>query len=130
LRADYPPELVYLPRCGSVLRVAPDSAIQLSVQGHPQRLKLAFGILAPGGTASQKTNGVGFRVSAVGEQGALVPLWSQSLDPPSGKTSQGRQRAVIDLSRCPSSELVLETLPGGPKQRDRLQCYWSEIELE
>jgi hypothetical protein len=130
LHADYPPEAVYLPRCGSVLRVAPDSAIQLPVEGHPRRLTLGFGILAPGGPALPETNGVSFRVSAVGPQGDLVPLWSRRLDLLNGETGQGRQRAVIDLSRSPSSDLILETLPGGPKQHARLQCYWSDIELE
>jgi hypothetical protein len=130
LHGEYPPGPFYLPRCGSVLRVAPDSAIQLMIEGHPQRLALGFGILAPGGSALPETNGVGFRLSAVGPQGDLVPLWSRRLDPLNGETGQGRQWAVIDLSRSPSSELVLETLPGSPKQGNRLQCYWSEIELE
>jgi hypothetical protein len=130
LRGDDPPELVYLPHCGSVLRVAPDSAIQLSIDGHPQRLKLGFGILAPGAAALHETSGVGFRVSAVGEQGERVRLWSQSLDRPNGEISRGRQRAVIDLSRSPPSALILETLPGAAKQGDRLEYYWSEIELE
>jgi hypothetical protein len=130
LHADYPPEMVYLPRCGSVLRVAPNSAIQLSVEGHPQRLKLGFGILSQEGLASQETNGVTFRVSVVSRQGDLVPLWSQTLEPLNGEASKGRQRAVIDLSQSPSSDLVLETLPDGPKRRDQLQCYWSAIELE
>jgi hypothetical protein len=66
----------------------------------------------------------------VGPQGDLVPLWSRRLDLLNGETGQGRQRAVIDLSRSPSSDLILETLPGGPKQHARLQCYWSDIELE
>ena len=129
LRADYPPEMVYLPRCGSVLRVAPTSAIQLSIEGHPQRLQIGFGLLAPEGMALAETNGVVFRISAVSGQGDIVPLWSQSIEPPRSEAGPGRQRAVIDLSRCPSSELILETVPGGSKP-NRLQCYWSDAEFE
>ena len=130
LHADYPPSWVYLRECGSVLRVAPNSATQWSVEGQPKRLKLGFGILAPGGAALPQTNSVVFRISAVGGQGDLHPLWSQRLDPPSGGTGQNRQQAVIDLGPTPSSELVLETLSDGPKQTDGLVCYWSGIELE
>jgi hypothetical protein len=130
LHADYPPGLVYLPQCGSVLRVAPDSAIQWSVEGRPKRLKLGFGILAPGGAPLQATNGVIFRVSAVGGQGELVPLWSQRLDSLSGGFAQARQEAVIDLGRAQSSELILETLLSGAKQTHGPECYWSAIELE
>ena len=130
LRADYPPSWVFLRECGSVLRVAPNSATQWSVEGQPKRLKLGFGILAAGDAALPQTNSVVFRVSAVSGQGDLLPLWSQRLDSPSGGTNWSRQQAVIDLGPAPSSELVLETTPTGPKQTDGLMCYWSGIELE
>src|ERR1035441_392185 len=130
LHGDFPPSWDYLPACGSVLRVSPNSAIQWSVEGQPKRLNLGFGILRSGGAALRQTNSVVFRVSAVGGQGDLHPLWSQRLDSPSGGTGQNRQQAVIDLGPAPSSELVLETLSDGPKQTDGLVCYWSGIELE
>ena len=130
LRADRPPQPIYLSRCGSVLQVAPDSAIQFSLEGQPKHLRLGFGILEPGAAALRETNGISFQVSAVDRQGELVPLWSRRLDPLNRESSQGRQRVLIDLNRCPSSELVLETMPDGPKRSNPLQCYWSEIELE
>jgi hypothetical protein len=100
------------------------------VEGQHKRLKLGFGILAPGGAALPRANSVVFRISAVGGQGDLHPLWSQRLDPPSGGTNWSKQQAVIDLGPAPSSELVLETLSDGLNQIDGLVCYWSGIELE
>ena len=98
LHGDFPPSWDYLPACGSVLRVSPNSAIQWSVEGQPKRLKLGFGILrlvstlqgarGPEHAKAWTPNGVVFRVSAVGGQGALVPLWSQRINPPSGGLMQ------------------------------------------
>lgn len=130
LRNDYPPQLFYFPNCGSVLRVAPHSTIQLSVEGHPQRLRLGFGIMGPDGAALPQTHGAVFGVSAVGRDGERVLLWSQRLDAQGGDAAQDRQRAMVDLSQCLSSELLLETLPGESEPPSQLQCYWSEIELQ
>jgi hypothetical protein len=130
LHGDYPPSWVYLRDCGSVLKVAPNSATQWSVEGQPKRLKLGFGMLASGGAALPPANSVVFRVSAVGGQGDLLPRWSQRLDPPSGGTNWSRQQAVIDLGPASSSELVLETQFVGPQQTDGLVCYWSAFELD
>jgi hypothetical protein len=70
-----------------------------------------------------------FRVSAVGGQGDLHPLWSQRIDPSSGG-GQSRQQAVVDLGPAPASELVLETMSVNPKPTGGLVCYWSAIETE
>ena len=142
LHGDYPPSWDYLPACGSVLRVAPNSAIQWSAPGQPKRLKLAFGItgslpLEAAPTASQsappaphgpRSTGVVFRLSAVGPQGALVPLWSQRLDMADERGSTKRRQALIDLSHAQSSELVLETSPVGGDSANDIVCYWSAIE--
>jgi hypothetical protein len=143
LHGDFPPSWDYLPTCGSVLRVAPNSAIQWSVQGHPKRLKLAFGVADPAPIAAVSTvpssrstleaprsTDIIFRVSAVGSQGVLVPLWSQRLDLPGDATSPNRQQAAVELDNAPSAELVLETLAADPTATDNRVCYWAAIELE
>ena len=139
LYGDYPPSWTYLREGGSVLRVAPNSAIQVTLDGHPKRLNLGFGIAgAPAQAVSQTTLhaprstvvGVLFRVSAVGPHGDLVPLWSQRLAPPAGRAGLTHQQAVINLAPTPSSALVLETQSEGPQQPGDVTCYWSAIDQE
>jgi hypothetical protein len=143
LYGDYPPAWTYLRECGSVLRVAPNSGIEVSLQSKPKRLKLGFGITAPAhpsalrnpasalGTLRNQNSAlrpsIAFRVSTVGPQGELVPVWSQRLEPPAGGTGPARQQAVIDLGPVSASQLILETHPEG-EQPVGVTCYWSAIE--
>ena len=119
-----------MPGVGSVLRVAPRTAMQFSLEGRPARLRLAFGVLAGAQANPQATNPVVFRVSALGEGGAKVELWSRQLDPSARESGQDAQQAVVDLSGAKSSEIILETLPAGPEQRGDPPCYWRQIEAE
>jgi hypothetical protein len=130
LRADYRAELVYRPQCGSVLQVAPDSAMQIPVPEQSKRLRVGFGILARTGGDLPQTGGVRFRVSGVGPQGELIPMWSHQLDSQGGESAKAPHQAEIDITRAPSTELVLETMRAGPKENDQLAAYWSEIQIE
>jgi hypothetical protein len=113
LSADYPPQLVSLPGVGSVLRVAPRSAMQLPLEDHPARLRLSFGVLG--------TNAVVFRVSALGEGGKWVELWSRQI------AGLEEQHAVVELGTAKSSDIILETAPADPAQKGGAACYWREI---
>jgi hypothetical protein len=113
LSADYPPQLVSLPDVGNVLQVAPRSAMQLPLQGHPARLRLSFGVLG--------TNAVVFRVSALGEGGKWGELWSRRI------ADLEEQHAVVELGAVKSSDIILETAPADPAQKGGAACYWREI---
>ena len=128
--ADYRPELVSVPGVGSVLRVAPRTAMQFPLEGRPGRLRLAFGVLGGESANPQATNAVVFRVSALGEGGQRVELWSRQLDPLAQESGQDKQQAVVDLSEAKSSEIILETVPAGPEHRGGPSCYWRQIEVE
>jgi hypothetical protein len=130
LSADYPPQMVTLPGIGSVLRVAPRSAMQLPLIGGPARLRIAFGVFAGDPAKPQAANPEVFRVSALGEGGVRVELWSRQLDPSARESGQDKQQAVVDLSKAKSSELILETVPARPDQRGGPPCYWRQIEAE
>ena len=156
LYGDYPPSWTYLRECGSVLRVAPNSAIQVALDGHPKRLRLGFGLAIPtpqselrplaalsrrrSGPASRRAVApsqraalrlsIVFRLSTIGPQGELVPLWSQRLDAPAGGADPTRQEAVVDLGSAPASEVVLETQSESPQPPGGVTCYWSAIEPE
>ena len=130
LHADYRPELVSVPGVGSVLRVAPRTAMQFSLEGRPARLRLAFGVLAGDPANPEAANPVVFRVSALGEGGRRAELWSLQLDPSVRESGQKEQHAVVDLSKTKCSELILETVPARPEQRGGLLCYWRQIEAE
>ena len=130
LGADARPEFFYSARCGSVLRVAARCAIQFSLEGRPRRLRLGFGVEAGEAASAQGSQRVVFRVSAVGEGGRRVELWSRALEPPAEAGGLEEQRAVVDLSEVKSSDLILETVPAGPEQRGGVRCYWRQIEAE
>jgi hypothetical protein len=130
LHADYRPELVSVPGVGSVLRVAPRTAMQFSLEGRPARLRLAFGVLAGDPANPEAANPVVFRVSALGEGGARVELWSRQINTSAQALGQDKQQAVVDLSEAKSSEIILETVPAGPEERGGPTCYWRQIEAE
>jgi hypothetical protein len=137
LQGDFPPSWDYLPTCGSVLRVAPNSAIQWSVPGHAKGLNLAFGVTATPAMASSSSRlqpsspaGIVFRLSAVDAHGARVPLWSQRLDVTNEPATPNRQQALVELAKAPSCELVLETSLVGATPRNDLACYWAAVEAE
>jgi len=127
LYGDYPPSWTYLRECGSVLRVAPSSAIQVALEGHPRLLRLGFGIATPPLQAALRTDVV-FRLSTLGPQGELVPRWSQRLDAPTGGAGLTRRQAVVELGPAAASEVVLETQSESPQQPGGVTCFWSAIE--
>lgn len=130
LDADYQPQSVSLPGIGSVLRVAPRSAMQLSLEGPSPRLRLTFGVLARGPGDSQAVSPIVFRVSALAEDGGRVELWSRQLDPSAKASDQNKQQAVIDMHEANWSNLILETVPVRPEPGVGLLCYWGQIEAE
>jgi hypothetical protein len=130
LRGAFPPEQFYLPEVGSGLRVASDAALQISPPASSRRLALGFDLLKLGGRPWQTSDAVEFRVSAVGQSGELILLWSQLLDPLRGRPDEGHQRVVVDLSQAPSSDLVLETHLQSSPSANRVSCLFTEVSFE
>jgi hypothetical protein len=130
LRAATPPRLEYLEDLGTVLMAAPDTAIQFTVPTEARKLNVGVGVLSER-QDSPRTNAVVFKVSTIGPEGTLAPLWSQRVELANpGAAIRGSDRAEIDLSQRRTTNLVLETISEGQKPGGRRVSYWSEIGFE
>jgi hypothetical protein len=129
-QTDDPPQLIYAPAIGSVLAVAPDSSIRVPVPAPLKRLKLGFGIYRSGEAAQSPANQVVFQVSSLDEHGQPVSLWSRRLDAVNCEADRGPQQALIDLSACQQTNVMLETLRGDSMPTDGNLNYWSAINFE
>jgi hypothetical protein len=130
LNADYAPQLASLPGIGSVIRVAPRSAMQLPLAGRTARLRLGFGLWPGEAVGSAATGSFRFRVSRLGEGGRREEIWSRQLEVSGQAPGQAPNSAVVELGKLEAADLILETESALSAPAGGPACYWSQIEPE
>lgn len=101
--------------------------IVMPVRAGAKKLIIGFGMMKQSWKEGA-TDGVEFRVSILGPNDQLTPLWSRHLDPVHQEADRDDQHMEITLPASGASKLLLETLTGPSDQFDL--SYWSQARTE
>ncbi len=94
-----------------------------------RQLTVRFGIRDGAWKDGNHTDGVEFRISAVGVSGTPQIVWSRRLTPVQRIDDRGDQQAQVNLLSNPGERLIFETLPIPGGTTNWAWSYWKSLEF-